>query len=163
LKNTEEVYSILNKLNISYKIIEHPPVYTVDETKEYVDELEGMKCKNLFLKNQKGNKHYLLITDHEKKINLKELAKILGEKGLGFASERRLKKYLGLTPGSVSPFGVINDENKEVIIIINECLKKEEKINFHPNINTETINLPYKDFEKFLKWSENEVIYIKLQ
>lgn len=163
MEEKKMVYKVLDKLNIQYKIHTHPAVYTSKEAEKYVDEsMEGSRCKNLFLRNQKGNKHFIIIIDHSKRVNLKELSKDLGEKTMSFASENRLKKYLGLLPGSVSPFGIINDTNKEVIVVIDKELKNKEKINFHPNINTETLTILLKDFERFLEWSGNTSIYIKI-
>lgn len=163
MEKSKKVYAILDELNIQYKIYRHKAVYTVDEAEKYVDaSMEGSRCKNLFLRNQKGDKHYIVITDHSKKVDLKELSKRLNEKRMSFASEKRLDKYLGLFPGAVSPFGIINDKNKDVIVVIDEELKDEDKINFHPNINTETVTLLFKDFQRFLDWAGNIKVYVKI-
>lgn len=163
MEKSKVVYKVLDELNITYKVHRHPAVYTSEEAEKYVDDsMEGSRCKNLFLRNQKGNKHFIVIIDHSKRVDLKELAKNLEERKISFASENRLDKYLGLLPGSVSPFGLINDQNREVIVVIDEELKNEEKINFHPNINTETLTLLLKDFERFLEWAGNTRIYLKI-
>lgn len=160
---SKEVYKVLGELKIPYKVYSHPAVYTSEEAEKYVDaSMEGSKCKNLFLRNQKGDRHFIVIIDHSKRVDLKELSKNLEEKRISFASENRLDKYLGLLPGSVSPFGLINDENREVIVVIDAELKKEEKINFHPNINTETLTVLFKDFERFLDWVGNKRVYLKV-
>lgn len=163
MEKSKEVYKVLDELNISYKIYRHPAVCTVEEAEKHVDaSMEGSRCKNLFLRNQKGDKHFIVITDHLKRVDLKELSQNLKEKRVSFASEKRLNKYLGLIPGSVSPLGLINDINKEVVVVIDEELRNEEKINFHPNINTETLTLLFKDFERFLDWAGNEKIYLEI-
>ncbi|WP_432667047.1 prolyl-tRNA synthetase associated domain-containing protein [Wukongibacter baidiensis] len=163
MEKSKKVYEVLDKLNIQYKLHSHPAVYTSDEAEKYVDDsMEGARCKNLFLRNHKGDKHFIVIIDHSKMVDLKALAKDLEENRIGFASEKRLNKYLGLLPGSVSPFGLINDENKEVIVVIDEDLRNEEKINFHPNINTETLTVLFKDFERFLDWVGNTRVYLKI-
>ena len=110
-KNEQNVYDILNSLEIKYDRYEHKPVFTVNEAKELDILIPGGKCKNLFLRNEKGDIHYLVILDENKRVDLKLLAKQIGTKRVSFASEERLYKYLKLTPGSVTPFGIINDDN----------------------------------------------------
>lgn len=84
------------------------------------------------------------------------------ETGLSFALPERMMKYLGLTPGSVSPFELINDINKEVRIVIDNDLLKSEKQGFHPNVNTATLAMSTEDFKKFLAWTKNQVIYVDI-
>jgi Ala-tRNA(Pro) deacylase len=158
-ENEKKVYEILNKLNISYARYEHPPVFTVEQAKKHWKNITGAHCKNLFLRNKKGNRHYLVILEHSKKADLKILAKHLNEDKLSFASEERLMRYLGLSAGAVSPFGLLNDSKKEVKVVIDQDLKKVERINFHPNVNTATVGISFKDFEKFLAWCGNEIYY----
>lgn len=161
-ENEQKVYEILKKLDISYIRHEHPPVFTVEEAEHYWKGISGAHCKNLFLRNKKGNRHYLVIIEHTKRAELKKLEDQLGEDRLSFASEDRLNRYLGLEAGSVSPFGLINDSKKEVKVIIDQDLKKFDRINFHPNVNTATVEMPYSDFEKFLSWAGNSVRCLKL-
>lgn len=158
MQGKEKVYEVLRNLDIEYKVVTHPAVFTSTEAEQYRTLFQGARCKNLFLRNEKGHTHYLVIIDQAKAMNLRELAFELGEKRLGFASPERLKKYLGLTPGSVSVFGLINNADKNVVVVIDEDLQKEERINFHPNINTETLTILYSDLLKFLRWTGNRVI-----
>ena len=161
IRNEEEnLYKILKFLDINYIRHEHEAIYTIEESKNLNIEIEGQQCKNLFLKNKKGDKHYLVILDEDTMVNLKELSKQIGVNSLSFASEERLKKYLGVEKGSVTPFGLINDINKEVIVLIDKDLNKEGLISFHPNVNTATISLSYLDFEKFLNHQGNESMSI---
>lgn len=97
-----------------------------------------------------------------KKADLKALERQLGEDRLSFASSERLMRYLGLEPGAVSPFGLINDRKKEVQVIIARDLRRSELVNFHPNVNTATIRIDFTDFEKFLAWCGNRVRYLQL-
>ena len=157
LKAEEKVYEVLHRLDIGFRAISHPAVFTSSEAERYKELFEGSRCKNLFLRNEKGDTHYLVIVDHAKRLDLKSLALSLGEKRLGFASPERLMKYLGLTPGSVSVFGLINDAGREVKVVIDSELQKEEKINFHPNVNTCTLTILYPDMLKFLRWTGNNV------
>ncbi len=155
-----KVYDVLDELSINYVKHEHPPVYTVDEAKKYWKDIEGVHAKNLFLRNNKGNRHYLVVLEENKSADLSGLSEKLGAGKLSFASERRLAEHLGLETGAVSPFGLINDHKKAVIAVIDRDLAKHEKVNFHPNVNTATITVAYKDFDKFLKNCGNEVVLI---
>lgn len=154
-----KLYDFLKANGIVFVRHEHPPVYTVEEAAQYWKDIEGTHCKNLFLRNNKGNRHYLVVMEQSKKINLKELADKTGAGRLSFASPERLKRFLGLETGAVSPFGLINDRNKEVIVVLDKSLKRGGKINFHPNINTATVTLSYADFTVFLEKCGNELLY----
>lgn len=160
-ESEKKVYEVLEKLGISYVRHEHPPVFTVEEAEEYWEDVAGAHCKNIFLRNKKGSRHYLAILEHSKKADLKALENQLGESRLSFASAERLMRYLGLETGAVSPFGLINDSNKEVQVVIDQDLKKAEHINFHPNVNTATVGIEFRDFEKFLSWCGNSVRYLQ--
>ena len=161
-ENEEKVYEVLRKLGIAYVKHEHPPVYTVDQAEQYWEDIQGTHCKNIFLRNKKGKRHYLVIMLSSKKADLNALERQLGEDRLSFASPERMMRYLGLEPGSVSPFGLINDSKKEVQVIIDRDLRRAEIVNFHPNINTATVGIDFTDFEKFLAWCRNRVRYIQL-
>jgi len=156
----QKVYETLDQLDVSYKRYEHPPVYTVEEAKQFWKDIKGAHSKNLFLRNNKGSRHYLVILEQSKTVDLKDLSAKLAAGKLSFASERRLSEHLGLETGAVSPFGLINDQKKAVTAVIDRDLKKEEYVNFHPNVNTATVSISYQSFEKFLKHCGNEVIYI---
>lgn len=156
----QKVYDTLDQLNIDYKRYEHPPVYTVEEAKQYWREIEGAHAKNLFLRNNKGNRHYLVVLEQSKSADLQDLSLKLASGKLSFASERRLKEHLGLETGAVSPFGLINDQKKAVTVVIDRELKKYSKVNFHPNANTATITISYQDFEKFLRHCGSETVFI---
>lgn len=161
-KNEQQVYEVLNSLGINYIRYEHKPIYTVNEGKEIEIFIEGIKCKNLFLRNAKGDTHYIIILDEDKRIDLKLLAKQIGSTRLSFASEERLFELLKLIPGSVTPFGIINDVNSEVIVLIDRSLVNERLMNFHPNVNTATIGISYADLEEFIKWHKNKFFHIEI-
>ncbi len=161
--NESRVYQILEELGISYTRHRHPPVYTVEEAEKHWTEISGAHCKNLFLRNKKGNRHYLVILEASKAADLKALNKLLGEDRLSFASGERLMRYLGLEAGAVSPFGLIQDKDKHVKVVIDEDLKKAVAVNFHPNVNTATVGLSFSDFEKFLSWSGNPIRYLSFE
>ena len=157
-----DIYAILNKLNIIYEKIDHPAVYTVDEAEKHTGSIKGTHNKSIFLRNKKGDKYYLVITIGSKRLDLKKLQVFLNESKLSFASPERLLQHLKLTPGSVSPFGLINDVHKKVQVIVDEELLQFEKVGFHPNINTATLIITTDDLKIFLKWINNKIVYIKL-
>ena len=157
-----KVLETLERLGIAYIRHEHPPVATVEEAEKYWGSIKGTHCKNLFLRNNRGNHHYLVIAAVDKAVDLKRLNAILGEDRLSFASPERLKRWLGLEPGSVSPFGLINDETRHVQVVCDETLKSSPALGFHPNVNTVTLEVTLADFEKFLASRGNAVRWLKL-
>jgi Ala-tRNA(Pro) deacylase len=160
VEREQNVYDALQALGIPYTRHEHPPVYTVEEAVKHWQGIAGAHCKNLFVRNKKGNRHYLIIAEHLKKVDLQALAKKLGDDRLSFASDERLARYLGVQAGEVSPFGLLQDAQKEVVVVVDADLKNETLVNFHPNINTVTIGISLADFEKFLAWRGNRVVYL---
>lgn len=155
-----EVLDRLDALAIPYVRHEHPPVATVAEAERYWTGLRGAHCKNLFLRNNKGNRHYLVVAEASRRIDLKALTGTLNEDRLSFASAERLKKYLGLEPGSVSPFGLIHDTNKEVRVVVDDGLRTAGKVSFHPNVNTATLEISFDDFALFLSRCGNRLEFI---
>ena len=156
------LYRLLEELQIPFEYHEHPPAPTIDEARKYWKDIHCTHCKNLFFRNHKGNKHYLVIIEHMKELSIHDLEKRLKQGKLTFGSEQRMLTYLGLTPGSVTPFGLINDPSKHVHLFLDENLKRSEKISFHPCINTASIVLSYADFERFLHWTGNNWEYLSL-
>ncbi len=156
----QEVYARLNALAIPFTRHEHPPVATVEEADRYWAGIDAMHCKNLFLRNQKGTRHYLVILRHVKKADLRAVADQIGDGKLSFASPDRLMTHLGLTPGSVSPFGLIYDRDRRVRVVLDRDLKSAERVSFHPNINTVTLTLARTDFERFLADCGNVVTFV---
>ncbi|MDA3906092.1 MAG: prolyl-tRNA synthetase associated domain-containing protein, partial [Bacteroidales bacterium] len=137
------VFDYLNKLNIAFEMIEHPPAPTVTEAMKYWKDVDAAHCKNLFFRNHKGNKHYLVIFDAHKQLAINDLEKRLKQGKLSFASEKRMAKYLAIQPGSVSPFGLINDVENHVHLFLDSHLQSSKKISFHPNDNTASVILSF--------------------
>ncbi len=162
MEKDEKVYTALKELGIDYEKHEHPPVYTVAEAQEHWEDIRGSHVKNLFMRDEKGKKHFLVIMPHDKKLDMKDLQQKMGTSKLSFASERRLEKYLGLTTGSVSLFGILNDEDNEVEVIIDSDLLEGELINFHPNVNTATLTISTGDMKRFLEENGNRVRYLNI-
>ena len=157
-----KVLESLGRLGIPYVRHEHPPVATVEEAEEHWAGLQGTHCKNLFLRNYKGNHHYLVIAPVTRGIDLKRLTADLGEDRLSFASAERLRRWLGVGPGSVSPFGLLNDETHQVRVVCDLALKSGPRLGFHPNVNTATLEISLADFERFLASCGNPVRWLEL-
>ncbi|MBI2835880.1 MAG: prolyl-tRNA synthetase associated domain-containing protein [Acidobacteria bacterium] len=158
----QQVHEALTKLGIGFERYEHPPVATVEEALPHWAHIDATHCKNLFLRNNKGTHHYLVILDHRKQADLRKLTRLVDEDRLGFASPERLLKYLGLTPGSVSPFGLIHDRAHEVRIILDADLRHAAHLTFHPNVNTASLRISRADFERFLGWCGNAVRTVRM-
>ena len=161
-QNRQRVFDALKDLDIPFQVYDHPPIRTSGDAFLLSEDVEGGRCKNLFLRNNEGTNHYLVILGMESRCDLKILAGKLNEKRLGFASEDRLLRYLGVPSGSVSPFNLLNGNGTEVIIVVEEALLSHEKLAFHPNENTATLVLSVRDFLKYLRSLENRVDFIDL-
>jgi len=146
----QPVLDRLQSLGIAFDRHEHPPAATVAEAEVHWAGIVATHCKNLFLRNQKGDRHYLVVVPHTKGVDLRRVAEQIGDGKLSFGSPERLMKYLGLTPGSVSPFGLLNDPGRHVQVFLDRDLEKADRISFHPNDNTATLVLSRGDFERFL-------------
>ena len=159
---TRQVYAALDALGIAYETYEHPAVFTSEEAAEHWAAIPAARVKNLFLRNKKGDRHYLVILGVEKQADLRALAKVIGDDRLSFGSPDRLMTHLGLTPGSVSPFGLIHAGSQGVQIIIDEDLRSAARLIFHPNINTASVAIGVADFERFLASRGNAVTWVRL-
>lgn len=162
MSDPREVYAALDALGIAYEAHEHPPVFTAEEAAVHWAGLAATRVKNLFLRNKKGDRHYLVILGLEKQADLRHLVKVIGDDRLSFASPERLKAHLGLTPGSVSPFGLLNDERGAVRVIIDADLRAADRLVFHPNVNTASVVISGVDFARFLETRRNPVRYVQL-
>lgn len=155
-----DLYQILDRLRISYEEVSHPAVYTVEEARALGRLLEGLDCKNLFLRDGKKRRYFLASFPAQKQVNLKELGLRLGAKGLSFASPDDLMDMLGLIPGSVTPFGIIHDKEKRVAVVLDSEFRGQ-KLLFHPNTNTKTISIFYDDLIRFIESQDH--VYLELQ
>ena len=146
----QEVKAFLEEKNIPFEWVEHKAVFTIEEMEELGLESMDEIAKNLFLRDQKGKRHFLVVVKGLKQVNLKELGEKLGTK-LSFASEERLEKYLGLTKGSVTPLGVLNDDACAVEVYMDADLCKLERIGVHPNDNTASVYLSPDDLLNIIR------------
>jgi len=162
MNNRSTVINYLKALAIGYEIIEHPAVPTIQEAMKYWEGVDATHCKNLFFRNHKGNQHYLVVFDAQKQLAIRDLEQRLKQGKLSFASEKRMAKHLGIRPGSVSPFGLINDEENHVHLFLDARLQSSHKISFHPNDNTASLILLFSDFLNYLKTTGNSYEFIDL-
>lgn len=153
-----DILELLKEMNIEYELQEHRAVYTVEDVQEIFLNLDGIGCKNLFLKDIK-KKLFLYTLPDNKRADLKTLPEKINSKRLSFANENDLQEYLGLTPGSVTPLGIINDKEQKVTVVLDKELKNN-KVLIHPNRNTATISIKYEDLIKFINHCGNEYIEI---
>ena len=147
-----EIYNLLINMDIPYSKIEHEPVYTVEEAKKVKENIDGIGCKNLFLKS-KDNKYYLYVLREDKRADLKGLSRCMQCEHLSFASEDELYMHLKLNRGSVTPLGIINS-NREVTVVLDKELRNN-KVLVHPNVNTATISIKYEDLLKVIDYCKN--------
>ncbi len=157
-----KLYKILDELHIPFDYYEHPPVPTIELARVYWKDIEATHCKNLFFRNHKGDRHYLVIIEHTRDLAIRDLEQRLKQGKLSFASDERMKRYLGLSPGSVSPFGLINDAGKHVHLFLDQNLRNSHKISFHPCVNIASLVISFPDFEKFLNFTGNTYEYLEL-
>lgn len=157
---TRPVFEALDALGIRYERYAHPPVFTSADVERYWRDIPAVAVKNLFLRNKKGNREYLVIVGVEKRVDLQQLVKVVGDDRLSFGSAERLKQTLGLTPGSVSPFGLLHAASRRVQVIIDAALREADRLILHPNINTASVTISFADLEKFLASRGNAVRHV---
>lgn len=158
----DRLYEILDELNIAFEYHEHPPLNTIEEAIKHKSWMDSRFCKNLFFRNHKGNKHYLVVFDHKEQLSVKDLEQKLKQGKLSFASGWRMDKYLGIKPGSVSPFNLINDEEHHVHVFFDKTLLESDRWSFHPNDNRATLIVAKDDFLRYMEWIGNSYEFIEL-
>ena len=160
----EEVLKVLQDLDIHYELVKHEPVYTIEDMNNLdKDIFKGAEiCKNLFLRDQKGKRHFLMVLCSEKKADMAKIQEQALSTRLSFASSERLMKYLKLEPGHVSPMGLINDEEKKVEVLIDKDLRDKPLLAVHPNTNEASLLITYEDLMKFIKSMGNEYEFIEI-
>lgn len=158
----KKVYAYLKNISIDCVAYRHEAAPTTEHVAQLDQLIQGRHCKNLFLRNSVGDQLFMLIAPYNKAIDTKIVARTIGSTRLSFADAQKMKFYLDLEPGSVSPFGLMNDEENVVQVLLDKDICQYAYINFHPNVNTATLSLAFKDFEKYLndvgnKWRVIEI------
>lgn len=162
MNGSEKLYQLLRQLHISFQYIEHPEAPTVEIGRQYLNDVDAVRCKNLFFRNHKGNQHYLVILDFDNVMNIHAIEKQLKQGKLSFASEQRMMKYLGVAPGSVTPFGLINDTEHHVRVFLDTNLQHADRLCFHPLINTATLVVSKADFLRFMNYTQNHYEWMEV-
>ena len=157
-----DIYKFLDSINVSYERFDHPAVYTVSEAKKLSPEMDGASTKNLFLRDKKGIRHFLVVVPQDKQVDLKELSSILEASRLSFASPDRLKKYLGIEPGSVSILALLNDPEKTVEVFVDNELWNAEIILCHPLVNTSTLAITRDGIKQFLEKTGHYLMLVEI-
>jgi len=145
-----DVYALLDSLNIPYERYDHAPVFTCDEADAAVPNLAAVQTKNLFLRDKRGRRHILLVTSCAKSVDVKRFANQVDADHLSFGSAERLEKYLGVTPGSVTVLGLMNDSANAVEVYVDADVWRTPSWRCHPLINSITLVLARTDIERFL-------------
>ena len=144
----QQLFARLDQLGIAHRTVEHPPVFTVEEAKALRGNLPGHHIKNLFLRNKK-EEMWLVVALEDRAIDLKRLGEVLGAGRLSFGSADRLKRYLGVEPGSVTPLSLANDESRVVRLVLDRGVAEGGPVNAHPLVNTMTTALAPADLLRF--------------
>lgn len=158
----KEIFEKLKELEIEYKTLEHPAAFTMEEIEEYGLNAQGHIPKNLVLRDVKGTRNMLVVLHGDKRANLQLIRAEIESTKLSFASDDRMKKYLNVEKGSVSPFGVIYDTEKELEIYFDADLKTQDIVGCHPNDNHATVFLKFDDLVKYVKSCGHTISYIKV-
>jgi Ala-tRNA(Pro) deacylase len=145
-----DLLAFLQKHGIATSTVEHPPLFTVEQSQSLRGEIPGGHTKNLFLKDKK-DQIFLVVAEEDAAIDMKTLHKRIDSARLSFGKPELLSEFLGVVPGSVTPFGVINDTATRVTVILDSALLRHEKLNFHPLENTATTTIAREDFLAFLR------------
>lgn len=158
----QELLDRLAALDIPFETVEHEPVFTVAESKAVKDIIPGAHSKNLFVKDKKG-RFFLISAKHDTMIDLKRTHETLGASGrLSFGSAEQLKELLGVEPGSVTAFAVVNDTQGKVTMVLDANLMEHERVNFHPLVNSMTTGVSREDLVKFLRSTGHDPLVLRL-
>ena len=158
----DDLIRMLNDNGFEYFVEEHPPLFTVEDSKSLRGQIEGAHSKNLFLKDAKAN-FFLISIEESASIDLKKTMQQIQSKKLSFAKPEYLQDILGIEPGSVSPFALLNDTKKQVKFYLDRSFLDSETVNFHPLINTATVNISPQNLIELIEKYHNPVNYIDLE
>lgn len=160
--NIMDIFKFLEDLDVSYQKFDHAAVYTCDEANSLNPDITGARTKNLFLRDRKGQRHFLVVASDGKSIDFKELSESLDVKQLSFGSTERLKKYLQTTAGSVSILDIVNDPNNLVELVIDQAIWDSSTLQCHPLINTSTLVIELDDIKKIFEHLDRVVKVITI-
>ena len=158
----QKVVDQLNELGIPFQIVEHEAVLTTEQADRFIEGIEGVRTKTMFLTNKKKRNFYLVIIDDAKRLDMDVFKEIVEENRIKMASAETLNDKMMLLPGTVSPFGLLNNRDKDIQVYFDQEIVSEERMCFHPNTNEKTIFVNTEDLFTFLKVIGYESHIIKL-
>ena len=151
MEQCQKVYDALDKFGIAFNLVEHPPALTTEDADRYIEGIEGVRTKTLFLSNRKKTAWYLVVMDDSKQLDMKRLGEILGESRMQFGSAEKLHEKMSLTPGIVSIFGLLNNSEKDIKVYFDKNILSESIMSFHANDNSKTVFISTDDMLKFVQ------------
>jgi Ala-tRNA(Pro) deacylase len=160
-RSPEELFARFEELGIATKTYTHPPLFTVEESRRLRGDLAGGHCKSLFFKDKK-DKYWLVVTLEDRPVDIKLLEARLGSARLSFARPERLMEVLGVVPGSVTPFALINDAERQVTVILDKQMLEHDPLNYHPLHNAATTAIAPQDLLKFIQSCGHEPRVVEL-
>ena len=157
-----ELLAYLDTLGVASETVEHPPLFTVEDSQTLRGDISGGHCKNLFVKDKKS-RLFLLVLEEDTVVDLKRVHEKIGAQGrVSFGSAELLAEVWGVTPGAVSPFGAINDVQGRVTVVLDAEMMRHDRLNFHPLVNTRTTGLASSDLTKFLRATGHDPLVVAL-
>jgi Ala-tRNA(Pro) deacylase len=162
MNESEKVFNRLKELNIDYEVVNHPKAFSMEAADRYIEGKVGVRTKTLFLSGKKSKKFYLIALDENKRLDIKKTAEFLGVRKLRFASEKQLLEKISLSIGMVSIFGILNNEEKDVTVVLDEDMKAESVLTFYANDCSKTVFIEFDDVCKFILDSGNKLLIEKL-
>ena len=147
----QQVANELQELGIPFDVVEHPPAFTTEQADSYIEGMEGVRTKSMFLTNRKKTQYYLLIMDDKKRLDMDDFKVQVGADRIRMASLDSLAEKMTLPAGTVSPFGLLNNEEKDILVYFDKDIVSEDIMTFHPNTNEKTIFIKSKDLFRFLE------------
>ena len=147
----EKVVEMLNELDIPFEIVEHEPALTTEQADSFIEGIEGVRTKTMFLTNKKKTAYYLVIMDDQKRLDMDLLKDLVGANRIRMASSESLFEKMMLPAGVVSPFGLLNNTDKDIQVYFDKEIMSEKRMSFHPNTNEKTIFIKIQDLFRFLE------------
>lgn len=147
----EKVVEVLNGLDIPFDIVEHEPALTTEQADSFIEGIEGVRTKTMFLTNKKKTAYYLLIMDDQKRLDMDLLKELIGANRVRMASPESLFEKMSLPAGVVSPFGLLNNAEKDIHVYFDKEIMSEKRMSFHPNTNEKTLFVDTVDLLRFLE------------
>lgn len=158
----EDLFAFLDQLGIAHETVEHPPLFTVEDSQKLRGEIPGGHTKNLFVKDKKS-RLFLLVVPEDARVDLKRVHEAIGANGrVSFGSAELLEEIWGVKPGSVTPFGAINDKEQRVTVVLDAGMMRESRLNYHPLVNTRTTGVAAAGLVAFLRATGHEPVIAEL-